>query len=531
MSQSNGSRVELAATESVNDTRDKARNQPDIFYGDRPKLDKWLFQMDLYLKAKKVPADERAENAMTFMRGRAEDWVIAKYKAAKEEDAEEEAKELIGNYATFKEALRQVFGIGNEEKIASLTIRGLRQRTSAADYAAEFQRYAAKLDWGDEALMEIFQDGLKDGVKDQLIFWPGTIDNLTVLTQTAIEIDDKLYERVLEKRNKHFEFNKNYAQKLSERKPYNNTRGNHYGEPMEIDMAQVKKPFNRKNKKEDPLMGTKKCYSCGKPGHFARNCRSRNMMPPRQINMVMTEENDSRDEFEDTPWGRAWERKGNGDVDALDGMSDDSDIGYHTPEPLRPKKITEKATAPSQHAETQDKDQLSEQASSTQGKFPKAWIEGADQPKDKAFLRLDPRAWYQQTWTEAVISNQHHPNHVLIASGQCMDENCAYFGHQEHGTSQPKAADSLHPQHRYIRAELCLDHTCTLHNNEHWEEVTNEEVSDDETWVRINDEIENIIGKNVPTHLEHINDHFKTLDTETKRSGKDQYSVPRADME
>lgn len=58
---------------------------------------------------------------------------------------------------------------------------------------------------------------------------------------------------MLEERNRHPFFNKVYAQKVYERKPYsyNNTRN--YGDLMKIDAVQVKKPFHGR-KKEDPGM-------------------------------------------------------------------------------------------------------------------------------------------------------------------------------------------------------------------------------------------------------------------------------------
>ena len=48
--------------------------------------------------------------------------------------------------------------------------------------------------------MTIFYRGLKDNVKDELIRDKRRIDSLERLIKTVINIDDKLYERAIEKR-------------------------------------------------------------------------------------------------------------------------------------------------------------------------------------------------------------------------------------------------------------------------------------------------------------------------------------------
>ena len=47
----------------------------------------------------------------------------------------------------------------------------------------------------------MFRRGLKENVKDELMRNGGLIPTLDILIQTAIDIDDKLYERAIEKKH------------------------------------------------------------------------------------------------------------------------------------------------------------------------------------------------------------------------------------------------------------------------------------------------------------------------------------------
>jgi hypothetical protein len=49
--------------------------------------------------------------------------------------------------------------------------------------------------------MTIFRRGLKENVKDELIRNSSIIDLLDILIRTAIDIDDKLYKRAIEKKH------------------------------------------------------------------------------------------------------------------------------------------------------------------------------------------------------------------------------------------------------------------------------------------------------------------------------------------
>ena len=132
----------------------------------------------------------------------------------------------------------------------------------------------------------MYRRGLKPQVKKELIRDRAQSNDLDSLIRNSTRIDDQIYELIIKLRHDSRVLGLNYTgfysggshgKKRAPRDPYRPM-------PIELDFTQKKKTFGGKKQ-----YGGKKamnCYSCGKPGHIAKDYRSKNMVKRPQLNVL-----------------------------------------------------------------------------------------------------------------------------------------------------------------------------------------------------------------------------------------------------
>ena len=142
----------------------------------------------------------------------------------------------------------------------------------------------------------MYRRELKEQVKDELMRDERAYETLDELIEIFIDLDDRLYERVMKKR--YDEKSKGRTEIYSERLTSSYSRGSsferrrHVDEHVDIVSMKLNSTI-RSNKggkpqgKEKDMKKKKTCYSCNKSSHFVKDCRLRGMMPQRQINATL----------------------------------------------------------------------------------------------------------------------------------------------------------------------------------------------------------------------------------------------------
>ncbi|EKV17987.1 Retrotransposon polyprotein, putative [Penicillium digitatum PHI26] len=220
----------------------------EYFEGTRTKLRGFLTQMDMHLDVNKIKLPSEASKVIfvsTYLRGQAWNWL--------------------------EPHIRDYYEKSSEE--------------CASVYASEFQQIISYLDLPDRAYIPYFEAGLKSEVKDELarIDRP---DNLDQLIAIAVKIDNRINERRYErkemdqwKRGKTHGLNRFGHGRRENRAPRD---PDPYGpKPMELDATQEE----QKERRQKNL-----CFTCGKPGHRAFECKQKKPFEKRQHMRATREE-------------------------------------------------------------------------------------------------------------------------------------------------------------------------------------------------------------------------------------------------
>ncbi len=266
----------------TNNGREISATKPDLFYGDCDKVDDWLMQLQVYFifqESNWLPANRQPLFATTYMRENAQKWIkpyLVKYLSGK--GADDGIDVWMESYAKFKVKVKRILGLSNEDKVAIRMIQSVKQKRLASKYTTQFKHYLVMTGWDDNTLMVMFHHGLKDNVKDELTFDGAKVTTLDELISHMINIDDRLFERMMEKCHDGGGSHPRWHVGSHKRMTNNHPATDPYGyAPMELDALHSTKqhgkgPANKAGKRGKALT----CYTYGKPGHMVRDCRSKN---------------------------------------------------------------------------------------------------------------------------------------------------------------------------------------------------------------------------------------------------------------
>jgi hypothetical protein len=230
-----------------------------------------------------------AESKILFtaplIQGTATDWfepILRDYLENENEAVrDQETQNIFADWDNFEVALKDNFGVVNEERQAAAEIMTLRQDKSCAAHSARFRQLASKTEWDDDALMEIYYRSLKEEVKDEL-YKADRPDTISEYITMAIKIDERQYERRREKavkarKERGSDFNPYYPNNNRYNSNSNNQRNSRQGnqrgnQSNNTSYGTNSGPMVIGAVKRDKSKIT--CWNCGKKGHYEPECKN-----------------------------------------------------------------------------------------------------------------------------------------------------------------------------------------------------------------------------------------------------------------
>lgn len=251
--------------------------EPDPFTGVPGKCKEFLSQLALIFNndPRQYKDNDMAKlsKAISYLRGNARTWATPLI------NADTGVIKSI-SYEDFTKQLKAAFGDPDEVRTAERQLDALRQTSSCSAYVAQFTSLASLLpNWSDnkEAWLLKFRKGLKQEIRDMLLYYPKEPHDFDELTQLCIQLDNKLHAHQAEKRQASGGSSSSSGAKKSNsssssRSPVTTTPKTSSGTapgPMELDTTR-RGPLTEKEKKH--RRDNNLCAYCGGEGHYAASC-------------------------------------------------------------------------------------------------------------------------------------------------------------------------------------------------------------------------------------------------------------------
>ncbi len=277
----------------------------NLYYEDRDKLDAFLIQVNIYVRAHKKlsSSSDKILFAFSYFRKDVFKWfksLIKNHLKNKSEDREDETNRVFEDFSNFEQAIRRMYEDIDAKRIVERQLYDIKQSESVFKYVAAFQSIAAEIEWDDSTLTAQFYRELKNVIKNE-IARTNRFATLHAMISKTIVLNNRQYERRLEKKNKVAYVS--IARSKEKKKQ------------LYYDSQSMKLDATRKistNARDKTVQQSKTCYTCKKLDHFFRDCtqnkyKNKLKLYDKQDRSFAATKEDQKDKHQVLSWTACYE--------------------------------------------------------------------------------------------------------------------------------------------------------------------------------------------------------------------------------